>query len=429
MPIEILMPALSPTMTEGKLAKWLVKEGDQVNSGDIIAEIETDKATMELEAVDEGVIGEILILEGTESVEVNKPIGVLFEEGEDKPKAKNKSKEQKKTWASKKSKINSSAKDKKLNEKKIKKEKNIPSPQLDLSSPLPQSKRIFISPLARRIAEASNIDISSIIGTGPGGRIVKNDVEGFLNSGSKSTIPKSSSSIESHAKERSFEVIKNSSIRKIIAKRLTEAKIEIPHFYLTIECNIDKLLNIRKELNDNPSSDFKLSVNDFIIKASALALKKVPSVNASWAGEAIHKNNQVDISIAVATDNGLITPIIKDADQKGLSEISQEMKVLAERARDNKLKPEEFQGGGFSISNLGMYGIKEFTAIINPPQSSILAVGAGIKKPAVINGELGIATIMNCTLSCDHRVIDGAVGAEFLSNFKPLIEEPLTLLL
>ena len=429
MSIEILMPALSPTMTEGKLAKWLVKEGDQVNSGDIIAEIETDKATMELEAVDEGVIGEILVAEGTESVEVNKPIGILLEEGEDKIKTKNKSKEAKKSWSTKKIKKSSAKRDNGLIEKE-KRDKHSPlSTELNLSDPLPHSKRIFISPLARRIAESSNLDISSISGTGPGGRIIKNDVEGYLNSISKSPIIKQTKESESYSTERSFEVIQNSNIRKIIAKRLTEAKIEIPHFYLTIECNIDKLLNIRKELNENPSSDFKLSVNDFIIKASALALKKVPSVNASWAGEAIHQNNQVDISVAVATENGLITPIVKDADQKGLSEISTEMKTLAERARDNKLKPEEFQGGGFSISNLGMYGIKEFTAIINPPQSAILAVGAGIKKPAIINEELGIATIMNCTLSCDHRVIDGAVGAQFLSHFKPLIEEPLTLLL
>ena len=426
MPIEILMPALSPTMTEGKLAKWLVKEGDEVSSGDLIAEIETDKATMELEAVDEGVIGKILVAEGTESVEVNKPIGILLEEGETNKETPKDSKVNAKKISSNNIKP---IKQKKI-EKVIDNTINENTNSLPVASKLDETgpERILISPLAKRIAVNAGIDLGSIKGTGPSGRIIKNDIETYLDN-NQPFASRAPVQTVSQTEATSYETINNSNIRKIIAKRLTESKKNLPHFYLTIECNIDKLLTIRKELNENPSSTFKLSINDFIIKASAIALKKVPTINSSWTDEAIHQHNQVDISIAVATDNGLITPIIKDADKKGLSDISSEMKLLAERARDNKLKPEEFQGGGFSISNLGMYGIKEFTAIINPPQSSILAVGAGIKKPIVINNEVKVATVMSCTLSCDHRVIDGAIGAQFLAVFKPLIEEPLTLLL
>ena len=433
MPINILMPALSPTMTEGTLAKWLVKEGDEVSSGDIIAEIETDKATMELEAVDEGKIGKILVAEGTEGVEVNKPIGVLLEEGEDEgdidasadaapaPKAEPK-------------KEDPSAKG---TGKKQDAQADKPAPaKKDSPAKSESSDRIFASPLAKRIAENAGVDLADVKGSGPNGRIVKDDVEKAISGGksAKKGAPAAAASFSSATSDvpdfgQSYTEEENSNVRKVIARRLLEAKQSIPHFYLTIDCVIDDLLDLRKSLNAREGADYKLSVNDFIIKASALAMRKVPMVNATWTDEAIRLYDNVDVSVAVATDGGLITPIIRNADQKGLSAISNEMKELAGRARDNKLKPEEFQGGGFSISNLGMYGIKEFSAIINPPQSAILAVGAGEQRPIVKDGALTIATVMSCTLSCDHRVVDGAVGAEFLAAFKPLIEDPLSLML
>jgi pyruvate dehydrogenase E2 component (dihydrolipoamide acetyltransferase) len=431
MPIQILMPALSPTMTEGTLSKWLVKEGDEVKSGDIIAEIETDKATMELEAVDEGRIGKILVAAGTEGVEVNKPIGVLLEEGEEDgdievveaPVAKKAAPQAAKP-----------APKPALNNATEMVEKIVPAAKASEDD----SARIFASPLAKRIAANAGVDLGSIQGTGPNGRVVKSDVEKVMSggavksqsaSGTAQRVATSSSSADVPDFGQSYREEANSSVRKIIARRLLEAKQSIPHFYLTIECVIDDLLKLRKDLNGRDGADYKLSVNDFIIKASALAMRKVPMVNATWTDEAIRIYDNVDISIAVATDGGLITPIIRNADQKGLSVISNEMKELAARARDNKLKPEEFQGGGFSISNLGMYGIKEFSAIINPPQSAILAVGAGEQRPIVKDGALAVATVMSCTMSCDHRVVDGAVGAEFLAAFKPLIEDPLSLLL
>ncbi len=430
MPINILMPALSPTMTEGTLAKWLVKEGDEVSSGDIIAEIETDKATMELEAVDEGKIGKILVSEGTEGVEVNKPIGVLLEEGEDAgdidasadaapaPKAAPKPEPKQEQQASAAP-------------------AETPAPaKKEAPAKSDSSDRVFASPLAKRIAENAGIDLSDVKGSGPNGRIVKADVEQALSGGkpAKKGAPAAAAPLSSAASDvpdfgQPYTEEENSNVRKVIARRLLEAKQSIPHFYLTIDCVIDDLLDLRKSLNSREGADYKLSVNDFIIKASALAMRKVPMVNATWTDEAIRLYDNVDVSVAVATDGGLITPIIRNADQKGLSSISNEMKELAGRARDNKLKPEEFQGGGFSISNLGMYGIKEFSAIINPPQSAILAVGAGEQRPVVKDGALTVATVMSCTLSCDHRVVDGAVGAEFLAAFKPLIEDPLSLML
>lgn len=430
MPIQILMPALSPTMTEGTLSKWMVKEGDEVSSGDIIAEIETDKATMELEAVDEGTIGKILVADGTEGVEVNKPIGILLEEGEDAGDIK----------ASDQA---APVLAKAIAASKTESAPSAPAAQPALAPAAPKSvasspdgNRVFASPLARRIAANAGVDIAGVQGSGPNGRIVKADVEKAMSGGVAPSVGKatamaavSSASADVPDFGQSYTEEPNSGVRKVIARRLLEAKQNIPHFYLTIDCNIDALLALRKQLNSRDDADYKLSVNDFVIKASAVAMRRVPMVNATWTDEAIRLYDNVDVAIAVATDGGLITPIIRNADQKGLSVLSNEMKELAGRARDNKLKPEEYQGGGFSISNLGMFGIKEFSAIVNPPQSAILAVGAGEQRPIVKDGALAVATVMSCTLSCDHRVVDGAVGAEFLAAFKPLIEDPLNLLL
>lgn len=426
MPVQILMPALSPTMTEGTLARWLKAEGDAVKSGDVLCEIETDKATMEFEAVDEGVLGKILVAGGTSGVAVNTPIAVLLEEGEDA------------------SAISVSV-------------AQAPTPALPQQSrgreiPPPPAQgvgggreggpgdRVFASPLARRIARDGNVDLAAVTGSGPHGRIVKADVEAAMaGGGARVAAPAPAAAAPSAPKPApapvaanpfgpAFEEIPNSSMRKVIARRLTEAKSTIPHFYLTIDCELDALLKVRSDLNGR-SDAYKLSVNDFVVRAVALALKKVPAANASWGEEAIRRYTDVDVSVAVATPSGLITPIVRHADHKGLADISNEMKALAAKARDNKLKPEEFQGGGFTISNLGMFGIKEFAAIINPPQGCILAVGAGEQRPVVKNGALAVATVMTCTLSVDHRVVDGAVGAEFLAAFKKLIEDPLSMLL
>ena len=424
MPIQILMPALSLTMTEGTLSKWLVKEGDEVSFGDIIAEIETDKATMELEAVDEGKIGKILVNAGTEGVEVNKPIGVLLEEGEDES-------DMDAAPAQDDANVETAAEPTPAEQPKA-----VPTPAKAAPVPAaPSGDRVFASPLAKRMAANAGIDLTSVKGSGPNGRIVKADLEQAMAGGGRKLAPAAAGALLSSAAAdvpdfgQPYTEVENSNVRKIIAGRLLEAKQSIPHFYLTIDCVIDNLLKLRKELNGRDGADYKLSVNDFVIKASAVALRKVPMANATWTDEAVRLYNNVDVSIAVATEGGLITPIIRNADQKGLLAISTEMKDLAGRARDNKLKPEEFQGGGFTISNLGMYGIKEFSAIINPPQSAILAVGAGEQRPIVKDGALAIGTVMSCTLSCDHRVVDGAVGAEFLQALKPLIEEPLSLLL
>jgi pyruvate dehydrogenase E2 component (dihydrolipoamide acetyltransferase) len=455
MPIEILMPALSPTMTEGNLAKWHKQVGDEVKSGDVIAEIETDKATMEVEAVDEGKIGKILVPEGAQGVAVNQPIALLLEEGEDE---------------------SALAGDGGAGKPAPKPaESPAPAPQPASAkgngaaepatpAPAPQGDgkgRIFASPLARRMAEQAGLDLTQLEGSGPNGRIVKADVESALSKG----VPAKKPAAEPHAAKPAptpaagqaaaqapeakpsaqkpagvdakdfstklgmkFREVPNSGMRKVIARRLTEAKQTVPHFYLTVDCHLDDLMKVRADLNSR-SDQYKLSVNDFVIRASALALKKVPAANAAWTDEAILMYEQVDMSVAVATPTGLITPIIKAAETKGLAQISNEMKDLAKRARDGKLKPEEFQGGTFSISNLGMFGVREFGAIINPPQGCILAVGVGEQRPVVKDGALSIATMMSCTLSVDHRVVDGAVGAEFLAAFKKLIEDPLTMLL
>lgn len=422
MPIEILMPALSPTMTEGNLAKWVVKEGDKVKSGQVIAEIETDKATMEVEAVDEGVIGKIMVANGTEGVKVNQLIALLLEDGEDAGALAK--------YAPKSGAVPGAAKPEVINQKSEDKQSaSVPASGFQL--PASGGGRLFASPLARRVAAGEGIDLRMVQGTGPHGRVVKDDV---LKAAASGMTGGKGRVLRNPAE---FTKIPNNNMRKVIARRLTESKQTVPHFYLTVECELDKLLEIRKEINFEAESvagkdkkpAYKLSVNDFIIKATALALKKIPTANASWSDEAILQYNNVDISVAVAIDGGLITPIIKNADQKSVITISGEMKDLAARAKTGKLAPEEFQGGGFSISNLGMFGIKQFSAIVNPPQGCILAVGAGEDRAVVRHGKIEIRNIVDLTLSVDHRVVDGAVGAQFLSALKHYIESPSLMLL
>jgi pyruvate dehydrogenase E2 component (dihydrolipoamide acetyltransferase) len=448
MPTQILMPALSPTMTEGNLAKWLKKEGDEVHSGDVLAEIETDKATMEVEAVDDGRLGKILVPEGAQGIKVNEPIAVLLGEGEDSsaltdlppppaapaphrgPPAAN-------------------------GERESTAPQRVPSPrergegQGEGRQPSPAGNghaRVFASPLARRMAQQAGLDLAALKGSGPQGRIVKADIEAALRAPARApasaearpaATPAAASVITpALSKERVVALAGNppyterplNAIRRTIARRLAEAKQTIPHIYLTIDCEIDALLKIRAELNSK-SDTYRISVNDFVIRAAALALRQVPAANASWSDEAMLLWDSVDIAVAVALEDGLITPIVKQADRKGLATIAAETKDLTARARAGELKLEEFQGGTFSISNLGMYGIREFAAVINPPHGGILAVGAGEQRPVVKDGALTVATVMSCTLSCDHRVVDGAVAAQFLAAFKRLVEDPLTMLL
>jgi len=457
MPIEILMPALSPTMEEGTLSKWTVKEGDQVNSGDVIAEIETDKATMEVEAVDEGVIGKILVDEGTEGVKVNAPIGLLLEDGEDesalegyKPKGAEGASSSDAGDDSSDDTDTSSSKgksDTKASESKADTSSNSKS-EAPAAGSDDDGARIKASPLARRMAKDAGLDLKALDGSGPKGRIVKRDIEEAKETGvgksddkaaSKSDAPKSQPSKPVDENEPlaqygisadRYEIKKADSITKVSAKRLSESFRDIPHFPLNVDCRLDALLKFRKEINAKTPEGVKVSVNDILIKASGLALKKVPQANASWIEDgriAMHKH--ADVSVAVAIEGGLITPIIKDADQKGLSQISTEMKDLATRARDRKLKPEEYQGGTFSLSNLGMFGISSFASIINPPQGMILSVGAGEERPVITDGALAKATVMTVTLTCDHRVVDGANGARWLSAFKGFIEDPMTMLM
>jgi pyruvate dehydrogenase E2 component (dihydrolipoamide acetyltransferase) len=418
MPIKILMPALSPTMTEGNLARWLKKEGEKIKAGEVIAEIETDKATMEVEAVDEGILARIVIAEGTENVAVNNIIAILLEDGEDASALDSIASNNAAPAAAK--------------PQEAEKATSPATTHSQISScTLDTGNRIFASPLAKRIAEQENINLSSVQGSGPHGRIVKEDVLSAKDKGGVST-KSAQASVASPIMGRNSEeyvLIPNSNMRKVIAKRLLESKQTVPHFYLTVECEVDKLLKVRKEMNDAATdvNPYKLSVNDFVIKAVAMALKAVPEANASWEEAAIKLYNNVDISVAVAIEGGLITPIIKNADMKSISQLSQEMKDLAKRARDNKLAPHEFQGGSFSISNLGMFGVKQFNAIINPPQSCILAVGASNERVVVKKGEMKVANVMDVTLSVDHRVVDGAVGAKFLEAFKKFIENPVTM--
>ena len=434
MPIEILMPALSPTMTEGNLAKWLKREGDEIAAGDVIAEIETDKATMEVEAVDEGKLGKILVSEGTEGVAVNAPIALLLEEGEDA--------------SSMEAAASSAAPSEPPTASPTPSADVAATPVSAVANPTPKAKlngeaggdRIFASPLAKRMAANEGLDLTHLTGSGPHGRIVKADIERALKDGTgKATSakvgtpaaqPQTAAAVsELAATAGAVEEIPLTNMRKVIARRLTEAKQTIPHFYLTVDCELDALLALRKQLNGREGADYKLSVNDFVIKASALALKKVPMANVSFGGDKLLKYRSIDISVAVAIPDGLITPIIRNADQKGLGQISEEMKDLAARAKDGKLAPEEFQGGSFSISNLGMFGVKEFSAVINPPQACILAVGAGVQQPVIKAGDVAAVTVMSCTLSVDHRAVDGALGAQLLQAFKSYVEEPLSMLI
>lgn len=429
MPVEILMPALSPTMTEGTLAAWSVKEGDKVASGDVIAEIETDKATMEVEAVDEGTIGKLVVPAGTEGVAVNAVIAVLLEEDEEGTDLS--------SFKPAQSKASPPPEEAKSAEKDVQVKPTAKTSDSATSETIMKQSgdRLFASPLAKRLAEQAGYNLSDIQGSGPKGRIVKRDVEAHNPSASKTKPLSVSRSLSGPSAKELANLLGTtyreepvSKIRGIIANRLQEAKQTIPHFYLTIECELDALLAVRKQINES-DEDIKISVNDLIIKASARALIKVPEANASWNGDSILYYDHADVAVAVAIEGGLVTPIIRSAESKPLTGISDEMKDLAGRAKAGKLKPEEYQGGSFSISNLGMFGIKEFSAVINPPHGAILAVGMGEKRPVVKDGELAIATVMSCTLSCDHRVVDGAVGATFLQAFKGMIENPLGMLI
>ena len=420
MAIKILMPALSPTMEEGTLTKWLVKEGDTVESGDVMAEIETDKATMEFEAVDEGIIGTIIISEGTSGVKVNEPIAILLEEGEDASFVE----------------TVSSSKSLEPTKEEVPDEAVVPEINKKNLSLALKSNRIFATPLARRIAEKKGLELKNFKGSGPHGRIVKADVEAekVVISAASVALPMiisaTSDSIKLIYQDREYSEIALDGMRKVIASRLTEAKQTIPHFYLRRSVQLDNLLKIRSKMNIGLiNSGIKISVNDFIVKASALALQDVPEANVVWAQDRILQLKASDVAVAVSVEGGLFTPVIQDSENKSLSALSLEMKDLASRARGKKLLPHEYQGGSFAISNLGMMGVENFDAVINPPHGSILAVGAGMKQPVVnANGNLGIATVMSMTLSVDHRAIDGALGAKFLAKIADYLENPLAML-
>jgi pyruvate dehydrogenase E2 component (dihydrolipoamide acetyltransferase) len=436
MATELKMPALSPTMEEGTLAKWLVKEGDEVKSGDILAEIETDKATMEFEAVDEGTIAKILVPEGTDGVKVGAPIAILAGEGEDvsatAPKADTAPAEPPKAAAAPAPKADETPK---AAAAPAQAPVETPAaPPQPAATPRTEGDRVKASPLARRLAEAQGIDLNALQGSGPGGRIVRSDVDAAVAKApaaapAAATSPAAAPAPAAVSTEIPHEAVKLSNMRKTIARRLTEAKQTIPHYYLTVDIQLDALLKLRSELNKGlESRGVKLSVNDLLIKALAVALIEVPTANVSFAGDQLIKYSRADISVAVAIPDGLITPIIVGADTKSLSVISKEMADLAARAREGKLQPQEYQGGTASISNLGMFGTKQFDAVINPPQGMILAVGAGEKRPYVINDSLQIATVMSATGSFDHRAIDGAEGAKLVAAFKRLVESPLGML-
>jgi pyruvate dehydrogenase E2 component (dihydrolipoamide acetyltransferase) len=436
MATELKMPALSPTMEEGTLAKWLVKEGDEVKSGDILAEIETDKATMEFEAVDEGTIAKILVPEGTDGVKVGAPIAILASEGEDvsaaAPKADTAPAEPPKAAAAPAPKADETPK---AAAAPAQAPVETPAaPPQPAATPRTEGDRVKASPLARRLAEAQGIDLNALQGSGPGGRIVRADVDAAVGKApaaapAAATTAAATPAPAAVSTEIPHEAVKLSNMRKTIARRLTEAKQTIPHYYLTVDIQLDALLKLRSELNKGlESRGVKLSVNDLLIKALAVALIEVPTANVSFAGDQLIKYSRADISVAVAIPDGLITPIIVGADTKSLSVISKEMADLAARAREGKLQPQEYQGGTASISNLGMFGTKQFDAVINPPQGMILAVGAGEKRPYVINDSLQIATVMSATGSFDHRAIDGAEGAKLMAAFKRLVESPLGML-
>jgi len=442
MPIQILMPALSPTMTEGKLAKWLKAEGDAVKAGDVIAEIETDKATMEVEAVEEGVLGRILIAEGAEGVPVNETIALLLEDGEDASALegfKAPAAAAQPVAAAEPAPAPAAPAAAAIAPQPA--TTAPPPPTQPAAAPPPAREsngqgRIFASPLARRMASQAGIELAAISGSGPHGRIIKVDVETALK-GPRPAAPATSGPTAFAIPAPSAEptLIPHSTIRKVIAERLTAADRDIPQFYLTVDCEIGQLLKARAAINAAAPVDkesgkpaYKVSVNDMVVKAAAMAMRQFPAVNASWSDDAIIQYNTVDVSVAVAIEGGLITPIIRNADLKGLAAISAEMKELAGRARQGKLMPEEYQGGGFSVSNLGMFGMKEFTSIINPPQACIMAVSAGEERPVARNGEVVVRTVMTVTLTCDHRVVDGATGAQWLQVFKAMVETPATML-
>jgi len=455
MPIDILMPALSPTMEKGNLAKWLKKEGDAVKSGDVIAEIETDKATMEVEAVDEGTLAKIVVPEGTADVPVNQVIAVLAGDGEDVKAAasgagaKAEAKPEAKADAKPEAKVETKAETAKSEPAKAEPAKAEAKPAAAQAQAKPQpssgnGSRVFASPLARRLAKDAGIDIGAIEGSGPHGRVIARDVDAAKSGkGLKVTAQTGAAPAPQLApamsdqqilglyEQGSYESIPHDSMRRTIAQRLTAATNSMPTFYLTVDCDLGKLSAAREEINARAPKDkdgkpaYKLSVNDFVIKAMALALQRIPDANVSWTEGAMLRHKHSDIGVAVALPFGLITPIIRQAELKSLSTISNEMKDLAARAKSKKLKPNEYQGGSSSVSNLGMYGIKDFTAVINPPQSSILAVGTGEERAVVRNGQIVAATMMSVTLSCDHRAIDGALGAELLVAFKTLIENPV----
>ena len=435
MPIELKMPALSPTMEEGTLAKWLVKEGDDVSSGDILAEIETDKATMEFEAVDEGKIAKILVPEGTDGVKVGQPIAILAGEGEDvSAAAKSPSPARAGEGEAAKTAAGEGPKDEKKAPTAPAPKATGPHPaQAAPESPSPakagEGNRIKASPLARRIAKDKGIDLGSVQGSGPGGRIVKADLEAAPATAAAPKAAPAAAPAHAEPGEIRHEIVKLSNMRKTIARRLTEAKQTIPHIYLTVDIQLDALLKLRSELNAGlEGRGVKLSVNDLLIKALAMALIEVPECNVSFVGDNLIKYSRADISVAVSIPGGLITPIVANADGKTVSAISKEMQDLAARAKEGKLQPEEYQGGTASISNMGMYGIKQFDAVINPPQAMIMAIGAGEKRPYVINDSLQIATVMSATGSFDHRAIDGADGARLMKAFKQLVENPLGML-
>ncbi|XAZ25138.1 pyruvate dehydrogenase complex dihydrolipoamide acetyltransferase [Sinorhizobium sp. B11] len=448
MPINITMPALSPTMEEGNLAKWLVKEGDKVKSGDVIAEIETDKATMEVEAVDEGTVAKIVVAAGTEGVKVNALIAVLAADGEDVAAAA--------------SGAGSAAPAPKAAAAPAQAETKAeaapaPTPAAPAAAPAPAAvssngARTFSSPLARRLAKEAGIDISAVAGTGPHGRVVKSDIEAAAAGGGAKAAPATAAAAPQAAapaaaapkgasdeavlklfEQGSYELVPHDGMRKTIARRLVESKQTVPHFYVSVDCELDALMALRAQLNDAaPRKDsapaYKISVNDMVIKALALALRDVPDANVSWTENAMVKHKHADVGVAVSIPGGLITPIVRKAEEKTLSTISNEMRDLGKRAKDRKLKPEEYQGGTTSVSNMGMMGVKNFAAVINPPHATILAVGAGEQRVIVKNGEMAIATVMTVTLSTDHRCVDGALGAELLQAFKGYIENPMGML-
>ncbi|MCP2134892.1 pyruvate dehydrogenase E2 component (dihydrolipoamide acetyltransferase) [Rhizobium sp. SLBN-94] len=443
MPINITMPALSPTMEEGNLAKWLVKEGDKVAPGDVIAEIETDKATMEVEAVDEGIVAKLVVAAGTDAVKVNALIAILAAEGEDVAEA---AKGGNATPAPSQAKAET-PKEEKTEAAPVKAEQAAAA-----STPAPVAKsgeRIFASPLARRLAKEAGLDLTAVSGSGPHGRIVKTDVEKAAASGGAKAAPAAAASAGAPApalakgpsdeavlklfEPGSYELVPHDGMRKVIAKRLVESKQTVPHFYVSVDCELDTLLALRAQLNAAaPEKDgkpaYKLSVNDMVIKALALALRDVPDANVSWTESNMVKHKHSDVGVAVSIPGGLITPIIRKAEEKSLSTISNEMKDYGKRAKERKLKPEEYQGGTTAVSNMGMMGVKSFSAVINPPHATILAVGAGEQRAVVKNGEIKIANVMTVTLSTDHRCVDGALGAELIGAFKRYIENPMGML-